>query len=179
MASEFLSVDRMLAPQAELKRQFRWVIDWEGIDTAYIKSFARPNINLGEIMIDYLNTKRYFTGKAEWQTVAMTVYDPISPSQAQKFMEWVRKAYENVTGRAGYKESYVARDFKLKMLDPVGVVVEQWDFINLFPTTVDYQGLDYGTPDAIMVNATFRFDMAILQFAWIPFITKLFGMLTA
>jgi hypothetical protein len=41
-------------------------------------------------------------------------------------MQWVRLCYEVITGRGGYASMY-KRDFSLKMLDPQGAVIEQWD----------------------------------------------------
>lgn len=164
MPSEFLAQGQMVQPAWEPKRQNRWILDWDGIDAWTLKTFARPSFESGEITIDYINSKRYFAGKFAWQTSAFTLQDPITPSASQKVMEWVRKIYENATGRAGYKEIYAAKNFKLKMLDPTGVVVEQWDYINAFPTTVNFEALDYANAEAVTCNVTIRFDLAILSF---------------
>lgn len=154
----------MLPPAFEPKRQNKWVLDWEGLDAWYLRTFARPNFNLNEVVVDYINTKRYFQGKFEWQTLQMVLNDPIIPSAAQKVMEWVRKGYENVTGRAGYKEAYTAKDFSIKMLDPTGVVVELWKFYNVFPTTVDFSALDYTNAEVATITITIRFDYAVLMY---------------
>ena len=62
--AETLSVTDMLPSKFEPKRQFRWVLQIEGLDAFLIKTAGRPTINQGEIVIDYINTKRYLTGKA-------------------------------------------------------------------------------------------------------------------
>ena len=41
-------------------------------------------------------------------------------------MEWARLAHETISGRDGYAAFY-KKDFSLKLMDPVGVTVEQWD----------------------------------------------------
>ncbi len=154
----------MMAPAWEGKRAHRWIIEYEGIDTWLAKTFARPSLNMGEVPVEYINTRRYFQGKFEWQPIEMSIYDAIQPSATQKIMEWVRLGHENATGRVGYKEFYVAKDFKLKMLDGPGNVVEQWDIINAFPTNVNFNTLDYGNAEVMMVNCTLRYDAAILSY---------------
>lgn len=162
--AELLDVTTMMAPAYEPKRANNWVLEWEGLDVFLLKTFARPSINLGEIVIDYINTKRYFAGKAEWATINIVSNDAIQPSAAQKFMEWIRLIHSSVDGRDGYKEFYAARNFRLKVLDRPGAVQEQWDFINIFPTSCDFGGLDYGSAEPLSINCTLRFDMALLQY---------------
>lgn len=162
--AEILEIDQMLPQAYEPLRQNKWILEWDGIDQYTVRAFARPNLSFGEVVLEYINTKRYFQGKFEWQTVSLTLIDPIAPSATQKIMEWVRAGYENVTGRTGYKEMYVAKNFKLKMLDGPGAVVQMWEFINPFPTSVDFGTLDYGTPDPAQIVITLRYDSAILKF---------------
>ena len=162
--AEILPVTTMIAPAYEPMRQNRWVVDFDGIDAWTLKTFAQPSLNHNEIVIDYINTKRYFQGKFEWQPISFTLYNPITPSAAQKMMDWVRLGYENISGRAGYKEFYVARNFQLKLLDPIGSVVSSWLFENLFLTAVNFNTLDYSSGDAILTEITARFDAAILSY---------------
>lgn len=162
--AELLDTNRMLAPAFEGQRQNRWIIEWEGLDAWTAKSFARPSISFGEVPVHYINSIRYYQGKFEPQTLSLSLYDPIVPSASQKVMEWVRLSYEQLTGRAGYKEFYTARGFKLKMLDGPGAVVQQWDFINLFITAVNFGTLDYASADMAMVELTLRYDSFIMQF---------------
>lgn len=161
---EILEVSQLLPIAYEPKRQNKWVLEWDGIDAYTIKTFARPQMNLNEIVIDYINMKRYYTGKFEFQTASFTLVDPIAPSQAQKVMEWVRLAHENMTGRDGYKEFYTAKNFKLKLLDPPGAVVELWDFTSAFPTSVNFGSLDYSSAEVATVEVTIRFDGVELMF---------------
>lgn len=162
--AEILPVTTMIAPAFEPKRQNRWVVEYEGIDAWTLKTFARPNLSFGEVVVDYINTKRYFQGKFEWQTIEMTLYDPIVPSAAQKVMEFVRLGYENISGRAGYKDFYTAKNFKVKLLDPPGAVIEEWDLINLWLLSANFNTLDYASPEIMNVSCTFRYDAAILQY---------------
>jgi hypothetical protein len=79
-------------------------------------------------------------------------------------MEWVRTEYESVSGRAGYADFY-KRDIQLKMLDPIGTVVELWDIKGAFITDANYNTLDYSNDEApVEISLTLRYDNAVLQF---------------
>ena len=80
----------------------------------------------GKILKILKPTEKYVKGKSKWQPIELTLYDPVVPSAAQQVMEWVRTHFESVSGRGGYADFY-KRDCQLKLLDPVGTVVELWD----------------------------------------------------
>ena len=121
--AEVLSVQQMLADGYEPKKKHRWIIAINGIDAFTAKSATRPQVVFDETVIDYINQKRYLSGKGTWQALNLTLYDPIVPSASQKVMEWIRLNWENVTGRMGYAQFY-KKTINLKLLDPVGAVVE-------------------------------------------------------
>jgi hypothetical protein len=78
-------------------------------------------------------------------------------------MEWVRTQYESVSGRAGYADFY-KRDIQLKMLDPVGTVVELWDIKGAFLTEVNFNEVTYEDGGPVEISITMRYDNAVLQF---------------
>jgi hypothetical protein len=135
----------------------------EGIDAFLMKAAARPNVTIGETTLEFMNSKRYLAGKLAYDAISVTLYDPIAPSGAQQVMEWVRTHTETVSGRSGYADFY-KRDCQIKMLDPVGTVVELWDLKGCFLTSAGFGDLDYGTEDATEIALTIRFDNAVLQY---------------
>lgn len=161
--AETLSVTDMLPNRFEPKRKFRWVLAIEGIDAFLVKSTARPTVEITSQEIHWINTVRYIAGKAKFSTMSITLYDPIAPSGAQQVMEWVRTHFESVSGRAGYADFY-KRDIQLKMLDPVGTVVELWDIKGAQITNATFGDLDYGTEDATDIALTIQMDNCVLQF---------------
>jgi len=161
--ADTLSVSEMLPNKFEPKRKFRWVFAIEGIDAFLMKTAARPTINTGEVEVPFLNSTRYLAGKTKFDAVSVTLYDPIAPSGAQQVMEWVRTHFESVSGRSGYADFY-KRDCQLKLLDPVGTVVELWDMKGCFLTSAAFGDLDYGTEDPTEISLTIRFDNCVLQF---------------
>lgn len=161
--AETLSVTDMLPNRFEPKRKFRWVLAIEGIDAFLVKGTARPQVDIASTEIHWINTVRYVAGKAKFSTMNVTLYDPIAPSGAQQVMEWVRTHYESVSGRAGYADFY-KRDIQLKLLDPVGTVVELWDIKGAQITSAAFGDLDYGTEDPTEVALTLQFDNCVLQY---------------
>ena len=161
--AETLPVTDMLPNKFEPKRKFRWVFAVEGLDAFLMKTAARPNVTIEETEISYINSTRYLAGKAKFEAITVTLHDPIAPSGAQQVMEWVRTHFESVSGRAGYADFY-KRDCQLKLLDPVGTVVELWDIKGAFLTNATFGDLDYGGSDPAEISLTLRFDNCVLQY---------------
>jgi hypothetical protein len=161
--ADTLSVSEMLPNKFEPKRKFRWVFAIEGVDSFLMKTAARPTISTSEQEINFINSKRYVAGKTTFGTIGVTLYDPIAPSGAQQVMEWIRTHFESVSGRSGYADFY-KRDCQLKMLDPVGTVVELWDLKGCFLTEANFGDLDYGTEEPTEISLTLRFDNCVLQY---------------
>ena len=161
--AETLSVTDMLPNRFEPKRSYRWVLAIEGIDSFLVASTNRPTITIGEKKIDFINSYRMIASKLTFGDLSVKLHDPIAPSGAQQVTEWIRTHYESVSGRAGYADFY-KRDIQLKMLDPVGTVVELWDIKGAFITNATFGTLDYGNEETMMIDLTLKFDNCVLQF---------------
>ena len=161
--AETLSVQDMLPNKFEPKRKNRWIFALEGIDSFLIKTAARPSISIEEQTISYMNSKRYLAGNATFETISLTLHDPIAPSGAQQVMEWVRTHFESVSGRAGYADFY-KRDCQLKLVDPVGTVIEMWDIKGAFLTNAGFGDVSYEDGAPMEISLTLRFDNCVLQY---------------
>ena len=145
------------------KQQHRFIMEIDGIPGFTIKASARPTITRNPITLDHINLKRYVAGKAEWQPITLTLYDPVVPSAAQAVMEWVRLHHESVTGRDGYADFY-KKDINIEILGPVGDKVEKWDLKGTWITSADFQTLDWASDETLNIELELKFDYAILQF---------------
>jgi T4-like virus tail tube protein gp19 len=163
MPLETLTTQQMLANTYEPKRKFRWILQIDGIDAYTLKTAARPESTFEETMIDYMNAKRWISGKQTWNPIQVVMYDPIAPSAASKIMDWMRLNYEYATGRMGYATFY-KKDITLKLLDPQGTVVELWDLQGAWPQNINWGELDYASSDNAEITYTLRFDGALLQY---------------
>lgn len=163
MAAETLDVTSMLPNSFEPKRKNRFVLMIEGVDAFLMKTAARPTFTTEEVAIPFINSHRYLAGKSQWGPLAVTLHDPIAPSAAQQITEWLRLTLETVSGRAGYADFY-KRDIDIKMLDPVGTVVELWNGRGVWITESNFGELSYDAHEPVEIALTLRADNWTLQF---------------
>ena len=154
--------DIMFTP-FEPKIKHRYIMQIDGIPAYLIKTANRPQITFEEVQLDHMNVRRWVKGKGVWQQMQITLYDPVVPSAAQAVMEWVRLSHESVTGRDGYSDFY-KKDVNIKVLGPVGDVVEQWTLKGAWIQSANFNDLDFASSDPVEVTCTLRFDYAILEF---------------
>ena len=109
----------------EPKQQNRFILYVDGIPSYQIKGMGAVSLTQGTVQLNHINVARYVKGKTLWNTIQMTLFDPITPSGAQAVMEWVRLHHESVTGRDGYSDFY-KKDLTFNVLGPVGDVVSEW-----------------------------------------------------
>ena len=161
--AETSDVTSMIPNKFEPKRKNRWVLMIEGIDAYIIKTAARPQVTTEEVEIPFINSRRYLAGKTTFSQMNVTLHDPIAPSGAQQVMEWIRLHFESVSGRSGYADFY-KRDIQLKMLDPVGTVVELWDIKGAFITDANFNEVTYEDGAPVEISLTLRYDNCVLQY---------------
>ena len=147
----------------EPKVKNRFIMYIEGIPAHLIRAMARPQIEFEEIVLDHINVKRYVKGKAAWQPIDITPYDPIVPSGAQAVLEWIRLGHESVTGRDGYSDFY-KKDINIQVLGPVGDIVEEWQLVGTYIQQANFGTLDWSANEPVNIELTLRYDYAVLQF---------------
>jgi len=147
----------------EPKLKNRFVMSIDGIPAYLIKTAARPSITFEEVELNHMNVKRFVKGKGTWDTIEITLYDPVVPSAAQAVMEWIRLGHESVTGRDGYSDFY-KKDVDFQVLGPVGDVVEQWKLKGTWIVSANFNDLDFASSDPADISVTLRYDYAILEF---------------
>ena len=161
--AEMLDPNDIFFTPFEPKVANRFVMEIDGIPAYLVKTMARPSIQFETITLDHINVKRYVKGKAAWQPITVTLYDPIVPSGAQSVMEWVRQHHESVTGRDGYSDQY-KKDITFNVLGPVGDKVEEWTLKGAFISAATFGDMDWATEDPVNIELTIKYDYAILQF---------------
>jgi len=147
----------------EPKVQNRFLMYIDGIESYLIKSIQRPTVTFGDITLDHINVKRKLKGKATWNDVSTTLFDPVSPSGAQQVMEWIRLSHESVTGRDGYSDFY-KKDVTFNMLGPVGDVVEEWILKGAFVREANFGEASWANEAPMEITLSIRYDYAILNY---------------
>jgi len=158
-----LDTNEMMYTAFEPKLKNRFVMFIDGIPAFLIKQAKKPQITFSDVILDHINVKRKIKGKANWEDVTCTLYDPVTPSGAQAVMEWVRLSHESVTGRDGYSDFY-KKDIRFNALGPVGDVVEEWILKGAYCHAADFGEADWSSSDPADISLTIRMDYAILNY---------------
>ena len=158
-----LDTNEMMYTAFEPKLKNRFVMFIDGIPAFLIRQANKPNITFSDVILDHINVKRKIKGKANWEDVTCTLYDPVTPSGAQAVMEWVRLSHESVTGRDGYSDFY-KKDIRFNALGPVGDVVEEWILKGAYCHAADFGEADWSSSDPSDITLTIRMDYAILNY---------------
>lgn len=173
-----MGLDKLVAGDLVMfKRKFRWVFEIPDItpEGTYaipaIKS-ARPTYTFKEHGVQHLNEEIFFPMKADWKPINLTLYDigrirhPIVEWIAQVYRmnpDDTHKWYPSVEGEGDAIPTPFKRNGRLTLYDGCGGIMERWKFENMWPQSVDFSELDYGSSDIVLCNCTLRYDRATWQ----------------
>lgn len=147
----------------EPKKAHQFIMEIQGIPAYLIHASAKPSIENSEITLDHMNVQRYVKGKSKWNSISITLYDPIVPSAAQAVMDWVRLHHESATGRDGYSSMY-KKEITLTQLSPLGEKIEEWILKGAFITSAKFGDLDWSSEEVVKISMDLRYDWAFLSF---------------
>lgn len=145
-------------------RQDRWILELDavGIPAYVVKTAGRPKVTSEETEISFVNNTAYFKGKTKWDTIDITLLNPISPSSAKKVYEWLLLCHQQKEGIDGYKSEY-AKNLKLKLLSPLNTTIESWTLHKAWPNNIDFGSLDMSSGEPVETTMTLRYDYATLD----------------
>ena len=147
----------------EPKVQNRFIMYIDGIPTYMIKKASSPQVQFTDVKLDHINVYRKLKGKAEWQDMSLSLYDPIAPSGAQAVMEWIRLSHESITGRDGYSDFY-KKNVTLNILGPVGDIVGEWVVRGAYVKSANFGEYDWSNDQYITIEMTIAMDYCELNF---------------
>ena len=160
---ELLEANKIFYTPYEPKLKNRFIMEISGIPAFTIKTASRPQITFDEVELNHMNITKYVKGKGKWQTMQITLYDPIVPSAASAVIEWIRLHHESATGRDGYQDFY-KKNITLNTLGPVGDIVEKWTLYGSWIQDATFGDLAFDSSDPVEITLTLRYDYAILEF---------------
>jgi len=155
----------MIFKEFEPKVSFRYTLQiaGTGIDAYTCKASSLPSLDQGEIVIDYINTDFKVKGKSRWQDITVTLYDPCDPSQAKAVHDWISIQHHNsLLGSDGFAFSEYKKIITLKMQDPRGGTVEQWNMVGAWVSAVNWGEADWANEEAKLIELTIKYDYAFL-----------------
>ena len=142
--------DFWINPSFEPKRQFRFLVQLSLPDSSggeqdvqfLAKSVDRPSYSISSNEHQFFNHTFYYPGRVTWNTIDLTLVDPVSPKTDILIQE--------IATDRGSNES------KIK---------GEWKLLNSFFTDVNFGSHDYGSEDMVEVSVTVQYD-------WAEYITK-------
>ncbi len=163
---------------ATFKRKYRWTFRVDniggtalGVGGQYVKVANRPQLEVEETEINFLNGKTWIPGKATFQQLAVTYYDIASTDAAvNNLLVWVNKVYNFKDGNSetiyatqkntakggdGYAGNGV-----LTLLDGGGFALEEWKLINCWPVSINFGDLDYSSSEECTIELNLRYSFA-------------------
>ena len=162
-----MGIGRVGQPDITLKRKFRFTFEITGfcgneknrVPEYFVKVASRPNLDIEETEINFLNAKTWVPGKASWQTITVS-YNDVAHEEMRSLYNWLATIYDftdPVKLPMGNKRDWDATGV-LNMYDGCGMLLEQWQLHHLWPTSIDFGDLDYQSSDISEIQLTLRFS---------------------
>lgn len=167
-----------LNPTFEPKRQFRFLVQMSlnGQDLTFLaKSAGRPSYSINENPHQFFNHTFYYPGRVTWETVDITLVDPVQPNGAELLYNYLAKigvqvptSFNAAVGTTITKDSATSGlgDIKIQEIaTPRGggntsVIEGEWKLINAFFTSVNFGDHSYDSEDMVEISLTVRYDWA-------------------
>jgi len=161
-------------PTASPKRSYRFMLSVGGVGTGntwLVTQVKKPSATVGEISHKYLNHTFHYPGRVEWDTVNITLVDPVEPNAAGLMSKILEGTGYHVPQNGNLTTSIT----KEKAVNALGTVtitqfgndindkVEEWTLKNAFITQIDWGELNYESDDLTNITLTIRYDWAECQ----------------
>jgi hypothetical protein len=148
------------------KKKFRYTFELQDIcgnlkvPKHYVKVAARPNLDIEETEINFLNATTWIPGKAKWQTMTVTYIDVATADMAPLY-SWLASIY-NFTNPITLEMGSQRRDYTgtaiLKLWDGCGSLLERWTLKSVWPKAINFGELDYNNSEEVTIELTLRYS---------------------
>ena len=133
-----------------------------------LQTAARPQYTVDTTEIQRYNEKAFWaSAPAHDKTMSCTFNDYIdnlgdpadsnTNNAAVVLYRWYNTIYNLAQGSMGFKAEY-ATTANLYLIDPHGNAIEQWHYIHLYPTDINYESLEMSSTDVCTIAVTFKYD---------------------
>jgi hypothetical protein len=162
---------------AEPKRNFRFLVTINALSNGVVwfaKNVTTPSFNVTSVTHDFLDNKYYYPGRIEWQTISLTLVDPVSPDAVGFVNKILTDTGYNIKEAPGvggntYKPLTIAKSkaiiaglqsMRIDIIDQDGEALEQWELNNPFIESAKFGDLDYTNDELRTVELTIKYDWA-------------------
>lgn len=159
------------------KKKHRWLFSVQpfiGIEISMLppNKASRPNVSFKEYQAEHLHETINFPGKVEWQTMELSLYDIKCINNP--IYDWMKRIYNpdptsnNNRGFYGpsLSQTLGGVQFKntavLNLYNGCGDAIEQWVYMNAYPSKIDWGELDMQSSELTTVDLTIRYDRAYI-----------------
>ncbi len=161
------------------KRKFRWTFEIEYCCTSdtprsvareFVKVGARPQVDIEEVEINYLNGKFWIPGKATWSEMNVTYYDVSGATNSgvntSSILAWIATIYD-FTDPVCLQMNSVPEQYegvaRLILWDGCGNPLEGWLLSHVWPKAVNWGDLDMASSEECTVELTLRYSSVRYQ----------------
>ena len=176
-AQRSMGIGKLGDRNLSIKRKNRWtftIIPYCGIGIGlaksiigpnFIKTASRPNFEIEEIELNYMNAKTWIQGKLSWQTITVSYIDAGAKEIAALY-KWIGQSAalnDPINFWQGSNFNDYAAEAILTMYDGCGNAMEAWQLSNVWPTSVNFGELDQSSSEEAMIELTLRYDKVCYQ----------------
>tara|TARA_R100000008_G_C3583267_1_gene170170 strand:- start:1747 stop:2268 length:522 start_codon:yes stop_codon:yes gene_type:complete len=159
-------------PTVQPKRSFKFLLYMgEGdrqVPSWVAKKVTKPSFQISETPHKFLNHTFYFPGRLEWQTIDVTLADPVSPDASKITMDIINSSGYNNPETPEQAQVMINRadaifalgNVRIEQIDSDGLVIEAWDLNNAWVKEVKYGELSYESDDMVNIDMVIRYDFA-------------------
>ena len=174
--------DFWINPSFEPKRQFRFLVELSLPDgnggeqnVQYLaKSVDRPSYSISSNEHQFFNHTFYYPGRVTWNSIDLTLVDPVSPNASQLLYNYLQTAgvqvptsVSNATMSTITKATAVGAKTDIKILEIAtdrgsneSKIKGEWKLLNSFFTDVNFGNHSYDSEDMVEVSVTVQYDWA-------------------
>jgi len=163
--------------QVEPKRQFRFSVTIANMADGgqfYARSATKPSFTVTQSQHKFLNHTFYYPGKVEWNTVTISMVDPVSPDATGNLLTILRASGYQVPSNLvpsaenpspfstigkGNASAALGR-VTIRALDENGDTLEEWTLNNPFIAGIQMNEYSYEGEELSTIDVELRYDWA-------------------
>lgn len=158
-----MGIGKLGDPDKIFKRKFRYTLKIETpcgeIPEWFVKTAARPQLDIEETELNFLNGVTWIPGKGKWQPITVTYID-VADSLQQNLYDWLVAVYDftnpvrlKQTEKPGWNATGT-----LRMFDGCGALLERWVLKSMWPQSINFGDLDYSNSEEATIELTLRYS---------------------
>lgn len=163
-----MGIGALGAPNIIIKRKFRWTLaiatPCGNVPASFCKVAARPNLDIEETELNFLNATTWIPGKGKWQPISVTYID-VANAQMQGLYNWIATVYgfNDPINLPQSEKAGWAGTALLTMYDGCGSPLENWVLGSVWPQSVNFGDVDYQSSDVATIEMTLRYSEVFYQ----------------